>query len=169
MAQARGAPPTEAPAAPPKRKKGKLLVILLVLLLLGGGGGAAWWFLVGSKSGAAGHGQKKEEGEKPPIFTHLEQFTVNLQKTDAEDHYLQVEMDLQVADDKVTEKVKLHMPQIRNAMLLLLSSKTAGDLASVEGKQKLSAEIVANTNKILGVKDPKQGVLGVYFSSFVIQ
>jgi len=171
MAQAKNAPPpTEAPEEAPKpKKKGKLLVIILVLVLLGGGGGAAWWVLAGSKSGAAGKAQKKEEPEKPPIFTRLDTFTVNLQRGEGDDHYLQVDMDLQVADEKVIEQIKLRMPQIRNAMLLLLSSKTAEDLAPVAGKQQLSAEIVAQINKILGVKDPKQGVLGVYFSAFVIQ
>jgi flagellar FliL protein len=171
MAQAKNAPPpTEAPEEAPKpKKKGKLLVILLALVLLGGGGGAAWWFMVGSKTAGQHEAEKKEEAEKPPVFTRLEQFTVNLQRSDGEDHYLQVEMDLQVADDKVIENIKLRMPQIRNAMLLLLSSKTADDLAPVEGKQKLAAEIVAQVNKILGAKEPKQGVLGVYFSAFVIQ
>jgi flagellar FliL protein len=125
--------------------------------------------MVGSKTAGQHKAEKKEEAEKPPVFTRLEQFTVNLQRSDGEDHYLQVEMDLQVADDKVIENIKLRMPQIRNAMLLLLSSKTADDLAPVEGKQKLAAEIVAQVNKILGAKEPKQGVLGVYFSAFVIQ
>lgn len=171
MAQAKNAPPpAEAPEEAPKpKKKGKLLVIILALALLGGGGGAAWWFLVGSKS-ATGQSHKKEEAEKPPVFTRLDQFTVNLQRgPDGEDHYLQVDVDLQVADDKVIEQIKLRMPQIRNALLLLLSSRTADDLAPVEGKQKLAADIVAQVNKILGAKDSKQGVLGVYFSAFVIQ
>jgi flagellar FliL protein len=171
MAQAKNAPPpTEAPEEAPKpKKKGKLLIILVaLLLLLGGGGGAAWYFL-GAGKGGNSHAEKKQEPEKLPIFTRLEQFTVNLQKSDGEDHYLQVEMDLQVAEDKVVESIKVRMPQIRNAMLLLLSSKSPEELASVEGKQKLSADIVSQINKIIGAKEPKAGVLGVYFSSFVIQ
>lgn len=170
MAQAKNAPPpTEVQEESPKsKKKGKLLIILLSLLILGGGGGAAWYFL-GAGKGANPHAEKKQEEEKPPVFTRLEQFTVNLQKSDGDDHYLQVEMDLQVADNKVVESIKLRMPQIRNAMLLLLSSKSPEELAPVEGKQKLSAEIVAQINKIIGAKESKKGVLGVYFSSFVIQ
>ena len=171
MAQAKNAPPpAEAPEEAPKpKKKGKLLIILLALVLLGGGGGAAWWFLAGSKAGT-GQAHEKEEAEKPPVFTRLDQFTVNLQRgADGEDHYLQVDVDLQVADDKVTEQIKLRMPQIRNALLLLMSSKTAEELGPVEGKQRLATDIVTQVNKILGVKDPKQGVLGVYFSAFVIQ
>jgi len=74
-----------------------------------------------------------------------------------------------VANEKVIEQIKLRMPQIRNATLLLLSSKTAEELAPVEGKQKLATELVTQINQILGVKDPKQGVVAVYFSAFVIQ
>lgn len=172
MAQAKNAPPpTEAPEEAPKpKKKGKLLVIILavaVLLALAGG----YYFLVVKKQQDAKAAPKAEKQveEKAPIFTRLEQFTVNLQKVDGEDHYLQVEMDLQVAEDKVVDSIKVRMPQIRNAMLLLLSSKSPEELASVEGKQKLSADIVAQINKIIGATEPKAGVLGVYFSSFVIQ
>ena len=173
MAQAKNAPPpAEAPEeeAPKPKKKGKLLIILVAVLVLGGGGGGAAWYFLGASKGGEHHAEKKkEEPEKPPIFTRLEQFTVNLQKTDNEDHYLQVEMDLQVGEEKVIEEVKLRMPQIRNAMLLLLSSKTSAELASVEGKQKLSSDIVTQINKIIGAKEPKAGVVGVFFSSFVIQ
>lgn len=172
MAQAKNAPPpTQAQEEAPKpKKKSKLLIILIALLLLGGGGGGAAWYFLGAGKGDAKHAeQKKAEAEQPPIFTRLEPFTVNLQKTDGDDHYLQVEMDLQVADNKAIDNIKLRMPQIRNALLLLLSSKSPEELASVEGKQKLSADIVAQINKIIGAKEPKTGVLGVYFSSFVIQ
>lgn len=170
MAQAKNAPPpAEGGAAAPK-KKSKLLIIAVAALLAGGGGGAAWWFLAGSKGGAAHEAAHKEEAEKPPVFTRLDQFTVNLQRgADGEDHYLQAEVDLHVANEKVIEQVKLRMPQIRNATLLLMSSKTAEELAPVEGKQKLASDMVAQINQILGVKDPKQGVLAVYFSAFVIQ
>ncbi|MCL6555251.1 MAG: flagellar basal body-associated protein FliL [Burkholderiales bacterium] len=169
MAQAKNAPPpAEAGEAAPK-KKSKLLLIIVIALVLAGAGGAAWWFLAGGKGGSH-EGEHKQEVEKPPVFTRLDQFTVNLQRgADGEDHYLQAEVDLQVANEKVIEQVKLRMPQIRNATLLLLSSKTAEELAPVEGKQKLATELVTQINQILGVKDPKQGVLAVYFSAFVIQ
>lgn len=172
MAQAKKSPPPAEPAeAAPSKGKGKLILILVIaLVLVGGGAGAAWWFLAGSKETGAHSAQKREEAEKPPVFTHLDQFTVNLQRgADGEDHYLQTEVVLQVANDKVTEQVKLRMPQIRNATLLLMSSRTAEELAPVEGKRKLAEDILAQVNQILGVKDPKQGVLAVYFSAFVIQ
>ena len=162
----------EAEAAPKPKKKGKLLVILIALLLLGGGvGGAAWWFMKAKKpSDPKAATQKKEEQDIAPIFIRLDTFTVNLQKTETESHFLQVEMQFKVADPKVGESVKLRMPEIRNALLLLLSSKTQEELGTVEGKQKLSADIVTQSNQIIRAKEPaKDGVVGVYFTSFVIQ
>lgn len=170
MAQGKNAPPpADAPEAAPKKKSKLLLIIVLGVVLAAGGGAAAWWFLVGSKP-AGGHAEVKQEAQKPPVFTRLDQFTVNLRRGgDGEDHYLQAEVQLKVADEKVIEQIKLHMPEIRNAILLLMRSKSADELAPVEGMQKLAADIAAQINQILGVKDPKQGVLAVYFDAFVIQ
>ncbi len=164
------APEADAEAKP--KKKSKLLIMLIALLLLGGGGGgAAWWFLKGKKpQDPKAAAQKKEEPEKTPIFIRLDTFTVNLKKIDAEEHYLQVEMQFKVVDPKADEALKLRMPEIRNALLLLLSNKTQEELATVEGKQKLSSDIVTQSNQIIRAKEPaKDGVVGVYFTSFVIQ
>lgn len=174
-AEAKPEPQLEVPegeaAAKPKKKNKLAIILIAVLLLGGGGGGAAWWFLKGKKPGdPKAAAQKKEEPEKPPIFIRLDAFTVNLKKAGAEDHYLQVEMQFKVVDPKADEAVKLRMPEIRNALLLLLSNKTQEELVTVEGKQKLSSDIVTQSNKIIRAKEPaKDGVVGVYLTSFVIQ
>lgn len=160
-------PAEEADAKP---KKPKLIILALVLLLLvGGGGGAAWYFLVGSKKGGDEH--KKVEKEKPPVFTSLEVFTVNLQSSDGSDHFLQLNVDLKVADPLVVEAIKSHMPEVRNGVLLLLSSKTVEDVATLEGKKKLSAEILQRVNEPLHLKEGEKdkGAQDVLFTAFVIQ
>lgn len=166
----------EGEGAPKPKKKKKLLIILIVLLLAGGGGGAAWWFLKGNKApdpkaaGKAAAAPKKEEPELPPIFVRIDTFTVNLKRVDTEDHFLQTEMQFKLTDPKASEALKLRMPEMRNALLLLLSSKTQEELLTIEGKQKLSADIVTQANQIIRAKAPaKDGVHGVYFTSFVIQ
>ena len=167
MAKDKGKPVAEVVEAAPKKGKGKLLIIIVAaVVLLGGGGGAAWYFLHGKKAGNEEQ-VKHEEPAKPPVFVKLEAFTVNL-TADGEDHYLQTDIELKVADAKVSDVIKEHMPEIRNNVLLLLSSKTAGALSSMEGKQKLSNEIKEQVNKVLHAKDA-DGVSGVFFTSFVIQ
>ena len=151
---------------PPKKKKGKLLLVIAILFVLGGvGGGTAWYF---TPSGAK-QVEHKDEKPKPPVFVTLESFTVNLQAEGGSDHYLQVGIDLKVTDETVVDLVKLHMPEIRNGVLLLLSSKNAEQITSLEGKQKLSAEIQEQVNKPLNAKATGKGVVGVFFTSFVIQ
>lgn len=153
-------------AEDPPKKKGKLLLVLGVLLVMGGAGGGTVWYL--TQSGDK-HAEHKEEKPKPPVFVTLETFTVNLQSDGGSDHYLQVGIDLKVTDPTVVDLVKLHMPEIRNSVLLLLSSKNTEQIASLEGKQKLSAEIQEQINKPLNAKATGKGVTGVYFTSFVIQ
>lgn len=153
----------ETPEEPPK-KKGKLLpaLILAIVLLGGGGGGAAWYFL--HKSAPADAATKAPEPPKPPVFVTLEPFTVNLQ---GGDHFLQLGIVLQVKDEATSEAIKTFLPQIRNRLLLLLSSKSPTDLESVEAKKKLADDILAETRQPLG--DAGAGVQSVLFGSMVIQ
>lgn len=167
MAKDKGKPAAEVVEGTPKKGKRKLLIIIIAAVaLLGGGGGAAWYFLHAKKAGDEPQ-VKHEEPAKPPVFVKLEAFTVNL-TADGEDHYLQTNIELKVFDAKVSDSIKAHMPEIRNNVLLLLSSKTASALSSMEGKQKLSNEIKDQVNKVLHAKDA-DGVSGVFFTSFVIQ
>ena len=158
-----------APAAePPKNKRKLILIVVGVLaLLLAGGGGAAWYFL-GRHASDDKH-EAKAEKKTPPTFVTLEPFTVNLQEEAGADHYLQVGIVYQVADGKVTDQLKAYMPVIRSRILLMLSAKRPSELASVEGKQKLVAELVDTARKSLPGEAPERGIDGALLSSFVIQ
>ena len=166
------ADPKAAEAAPGGGNKKKLLIIILgaVLLLGGVGGGAAWFFLHGKSDDGAPVKKHKEAAKAgPPVFQVVEPFTVNL-LPEAGDHYLQVGLVYQVADDKVVEDMKTYMPVIRNRILLLLSGKHPSDLAQVDGKQKLVTELVGVARESLpGEGSPDRGVNGAFLSSFVIQ
>jgi flagellar FliL protein len=162
-------PAAEGEAAPEAKKKKPLLLIAIVLVvLLAAGGGAGWYFLGNKPPAAAGKDAKAappKEAAKPPVFVTLEPFTVNLA---GGEHYLQLGVVLQVADEETAEAVKTHLPQVRNALLLLLSSKTPADLESIEGKQKLAGEILNDTRAPVGEASAKN-VQSVLFASFVVQ
>lgn len=156
----KNAPATEPAAAPQpvKRGKGRGLVkwLLLPALLTGGG---AWYFLQEPSWAEA-----RPATPSPPVFVTLDQFTVNLLPEES-DQYLQVMLAIKVADNSAVDAIKLHMPEVRDRILLLLSSKQTSDLITVEGKQKLSKEIVAETRALV----PQEKVMNVFFTSFVIQ
>jgi flagellar FliL protein len=108
-------------------------------------------------------------GRNQPIFVPMETLTVNLQADGGGEHYLQVGIALKVDAPDAVDLIKLHMPGIRDGVLRLLSSKSAKQIASLDGKQKLSAEIQEQVNKPLNAKVTGKGVTGVFFTSFVIQ
>jgi flagellar FliL protein len=152
---------TEAPAA--KSKKKLFLIVGVAVLALAGGGAGTWYFTQPKTAHAA-----KAEPPKAPVFINMESFTVNLQSTDA-DKFLQTAFTLQVKDDAQVELIKLHLPEVRSRLLMLLSSQTADVLLSPQGKDKLAQEIIAQVNKPFEPKAAPQDVTGVFFTSFVIQ
>ena len=170
----KGEPEKETEAAAPRPKKRSLVRILLLLaLLLGGAGGGAWYLLQDNPPAAdakPGAGKAaKAAPARPPVFATLESFTVNLQHDEVSPQYLQVGLVLTVADATVADAIKLHTPEIRNRVLLLLSSKRASDISTSEGKQSLSAELVREISQPLAGKVPAQAIDSVLFTSFVIQ
>lgn len=156
----------EAPA--PKSKKKLLIIIVAAVLALAIVGGGAAFLLLGKKPDAEQKAEHDaaEEDAHPPIYEKLETFTVNL--ADGES-YLQLEMSLALATPEIQEKVKMRLPEVRDALLRLLSSKAADELATPEGKDKLSAEVQGQVNEILGVKKASEGVRKVLFNAFIIQ
>jgi flagellar FliL protein len=178
---------TEGAAPKAGKKKTMLIVIIALVVLVAGGAGA---FLFMGKKHAPKDGEAHEEEEvadtakaKPPVFVTLEPFTVNL-TSEASDRYLQVGIDLKVSGPEIADRIKAHLPEIRNGILLLLTSKRVDELASLEGKNLLREEIRDAVNRPIGFyneaaaapegekparKPPKAGVLDVLLTSFVIQ
>jgi flagellar FliL protein len=165
----------EEAAASPKKKRSLLKIVLLLTLLLGGAGGGAWYFLQDHEPAASGKpvaakaATAKAVPVKAPVFANLEPFTVNLQHEDASPQYLQVGLVLKVADAAVADAVKLHTPEIRNRVLLLLSGKKASEISTSEGKQSLSKELMREISQPLAGSVPATGIDSVLFTSFVIQ
>lgn len=155
-------------AAPPAGKKKKLLIIMLaaVLLVVLAAGGAALLLLGGKPAGEHAQEQVEEVDEAAPIYERLETFTVNLADQAS---YLQVDISLKLADDKVQERLKQRMPEVRDVLLRLLSSKTAEELITPEGKAELAKDVRQEVNSVIGAKKAEQGVKDVLFTSFIIQ
>lgn len=163
------------------KKKGLLIAIIAgVVVLLAGGGGAAWFFLSKGKEEHAAEAEKPKP-RTPPVFVTLEPFVVNL--AGEVQHYLQVGIDLKVSEAGVGDQIKAHLPEIRNGVLLLLSSKNIEELGTLEGKNQLRQEIRSAVNGPLGIDGSKpagdghggdhaqegEGVQEVLLTSFVIQ
>jgi flagellar FliL protein len=169
-------PKADAAAAPSGSKKKLIIMILAAVLVLGAGAGAGWYFT----QGAAAHGEeedapakeskkkKKKDPDAKAEYVPIESFTVNLQPENGE-QYLQVQFTLQVAGAEQGTLVKDNMAIVRNRVLLLLSSKKASDISTVEGKQQLANEIKASITEPFEKDGDEQEVSDVLFTSFIIQ
>jgi flagellar FliL protein len=133
-----------------KKTKGRLVIVIGVVIALAAGGAAAWFLLGAGKKGEPA--EVKVAAVKPPTFFTLDPFVVNL--AGEVQHYLQVGIDLKIADEHVKDQIKAHLPEIRNGVLLLLSSKQVDELSTLEGKNRLRAEIREAVNQPLGVHTP---------------
>jgi flagellar FliL protein len=142
--------PAAAEEAPrPAGKKGLIKLVLIGVLASGAAGGGAWWYLGHKNAEGEEAAEVKHEAVKPPVFIPLEAFTVNLVLVD-NPQFLQTGITLRVADGAVADAVKLNMPVVRDRILMLMSSRKAPELLSVEGKRKLGDDIIASMNEILG-------------------
>lgn len=177
----------EETVAPRRKERSMPVIMLLVLLLamLGGAGGGAWYFLrepsaeepdkpgvtkAGlAKAAASKAAPAKPVSSKPPVFVPLDQFTVNLQPEDGAAQFLQVGLSIKVAENATGDTIKLHTPEIRNRVLLLLSGKKASEISSTAGKNSLSAELVREISQPLAGKVQAGAIDSVLFTSFVIQ
>jgi flagellar FliL protein len=151
---AQSAKPAAAKPADPtvQKKSSKTLVIgaavsLLVIIAAGGG----WYFSKGK--GDAHHADEiKIAPPKTPIFVALEPFTVNLQR-ESSDQYLQLGLSMKVFEVEIESKIKTNLPEIRSKILQLLTTKTATELLTAEGKTRLVKEIMSMSNTVIGISN----------------
>lgn len=158
----------------PKKKGGALkwILILLVLLLAGGGAGAWYYFfssLPGSKGASAAAGGTKVvttgSAAKSNLTTkELKPFLVNLADPLGK-RYIKLTFEVEMVSPDIAAELDTQNAKIRDAVIILLSSKSYADLAPTESKLVLQNELVDRLNRILG--GPK--ITRVFFTDMVIQ
>lgn len=145
--------------------KGIIIMSLIAVIAIGAGAGGTWFFM---------QGQLEDEYEParpkkiPTAFKELDIFTVNLQPEERS-QYLQLGLTVKIHDTEVANEIDHKMPEIRNRILLLLTSKTANDISTLVGKQLLSTELAEEIRKSMDSETFREEILDVLFTSFVIQ
>lgn len=157
---------------PKKKSKLKLILLLFFLLLLLGGGGA-WYYFFSGLPGSQGAATPETTGEtrtvpqeepKDLTTTVLPTFLVNLADPLGR-RYIKLTLEVEVVNKEVIPEIEKQMPKIRDAVIMLLSSKSYADLMPTESKIILKDELVGRINQALG--GPK--VTRIFFTDLVIQ
>jgi flagellar FliL protein len=94
----------------------------------------------------------------------LDDFLVNLFDPSG-DRFLKIKMELEIDNEAAGEEIKVKLPQVRDSILLLLSSKSSKEVSTVEGKLSLKNEILHRINPMLSTGK----IRTVYFTDFIIQ
>ncbi|MSM40262.1 MAG: flagellar basal body protein FliL [Geobacter sp.] len=141
-----------------------ILAVVLVLTLGGGskkeGGGEA---KAEKKAGSHGGGGAEGAPVAGTVFP-LEPFIVNIYDGQ-EVRYLKVKVEFEMSGPEVKPEIDARQAPLRDAILVLLTTKTLQEIQDLQGKNQLREEILAAVNKIL----PPGKVTRVYFTDFVVQ
>lgn len=154
-----------------------ILIVVLVLFLLGGVVAGYFTFMAPKDNAQASPAQQVPAVHAPAAVASgsagagiagpmklLNPFIVNL--TDAQGtRYLKVVMQLEMSNEILGTEIDRKTPQIRDEVIMLLSSKSFDDVSSIAGKRALKRGILNSVNKYLA----SGRVLRVYFSDFVVQ
>lgn len=147
----------------------KWIIIGVVVLVLAGGGYVGWTMLnpqpdqIGADSGQAPDTEAVKEVEVGAMFD-MDPFVVNLNEAGGK-RYLKSKIEIEFVGEDVRKELTNRLPQLRDVILLHLSSKTLDEIRSVDGKIELKNALIKRLNQVL-----KQGkIRNLYFTQFVIQ
>lgn len=94
----------------------------------------------------------------------IESFIVNILDEQGT-RYLKAAITLEADNPETAEELDARLPQIRDAILLLVGNKTFGELSDLQGKLQLRADLINRLNEILQSGTLKK----IYFTEFVVQ
>ncbi len=116
------------------------------------------------------HKEKEVAGEKPLLpaprghIYNLDAMIVNLADTEFP-RYLKIKMDLESEQAKPSEEFDRRLPQLKDAILSILTGKKYADIVESKGKLHLKEEIIEKANQLFETVKVKK----VYFTEFVVQ
>ncbi len=166
-----------------KSKKKVIIFVVLVLVLIGlsiGGTLFAVKMLApepqaildenGNPIEVLGEGAEPEpEVKKPAIYFPLKPpIIVNFQARGRQ-RFLQAEVSIMAREDDVIEAVEIHMPMIRNSLVLMFGGQVYEELQTEEGRELLRQQALEELQRIMEKEIGKPGVEKLLFTNFVMQ
>ena len=151
--------------------KGKLkliiLIVVAVLLAIGLSVGATWYFMHSPKTEPVV--EANANVKLPAIYEPLTPAFVVNYNANGRQRYLQVSLTLQARDPADLKALMVHMPVIRNNLVMLFSGQTFDDLATPVGQEILRQKTTASVQEVAQKELGKVVIDQVLFTNFVLQ
>lgn len=152
----------------------KKMIILGVaaLLLVGMSVGASLYF-TGALDNAPVVGAAEPAKEKPLpeeiLYYHVQpEFVVNFQGK-SRVKFLMIELSVVTRDKQVLKILNDHDPELRNTLLLMLSTQDSEVLKTIEGKQALQNSAIQHIDEIVGKYYRNERIMDVLITRLVMQ
>ncbi len=120
-------------------------------------------------------GETEADGETPPvvktIYVKMEpSFVTNYgEPVTRKLKYVKADVSLRVSGSKAERVVERHMPNLRNEIVLLLSSQTAEAMASGQAQEAVRKQALKAVNKVLKDEEETESIDDLLFTNFVVQ
>jgi flagellar FliL protein len=159
---------------PPPKKKSIILWVILgcAVVVIGIGGYFGWTLFVKKETNESNDKTKiseaaaKNKPEEGRIIFPLESFIVNLMdNTGSGKRYLKATIELEISGEADKKKLESYKTQMKDTILMLLSSRSFEEIKTVEGKQDLKQAVLFQINQMVGGNIVQR----IYFTEFVVQ
>jgi flagellar FliL protein len=174
-------------STPPAKQGGgtrfkRVLAGSLMLLATAGASGAATWAITAhlhQRSAAQAQSAAQATGapvianaaaqrDLPPIFAAIKPFTVTLKDGQAE-RLLHVAITVQLGNEASRTRIEKYMPEVRNRVLMVLSTQAPHEVQTHTGKVELAKVLTESLRKPFVAGSESPSILGVLFTEFVVQ
>jgi len=157
---------------PATKGKLKLIIVIVVALLLaiGVSVGATWYFMHSAQSKpAADVAQAGPVGKQPAIFESMAPAFVANFNQNGRQRYMQVSITMLSRNQADLDALKVHMPVIRNNLVMLFSGQDFATLASPVGQEMLRQKATASVQEVAQKELGKVVIEQLLFTNFVLQ
>ena len=101
--------------------------------------------------------------ESQKVIYSLKEFVINLAGSRSR-RVVKAKVEFELPNETARREIERRDPQIRDQIILLISSRTYEEIASAEGKKKLKEDLKSTINTTL---PDEQKILNVYFTDFI--
>ena len=162
---------SEAVKEPAGKGKLKLILVIVaaVLLAIGLSVGATWYFMHSAKSTPEVAPEAASNLKPVAIYEPMAPAFVANFNQNGRQRYMQVSITLLARNQADLDALKVHMPVIRNNLVMLFSGQTFDSLATSVGQEMLRQKATASVQEVAQKELGKVVIDQALFTNFVLQ